>query len=366
MPAFEYVFPSIRGIQAGREYYVSMCPLRLIPRIFLFDEEELKPELRSQRTMNKQRIPEMSRYILKNTKNYVFSSLTASIDGTVRFEPIDSQNSDHSMGQLHIPMKGTRFVINDGQHRRAAIEQALFDNPELGDETISVVFFIDVGLKRSQQMFADLNRYAIRPSPSLGILYDHRDDLAIIAKSVVQKVPLFNELCERERSNISNRSIKLFTLSGIHSATDILIADLGLETIDEKIEVATGFWCEVSLHLKDWQLVRERKVSSAELRQDYIHAHSLALSALARAGNSLLKNHKRGWKSKIKKLSTLDWSRSNLKLWDGRAMNNGRLSKSNTNIVLTGNVIKKHLGLSLESSEEEKEREFRKNKNVKK
>jgi DNA sulfur modification protein DndB len=39
MPAFEYVFPAIRGVQAGREYFVSMCPLRLIPRIFLFDEE---------------------------------------------------------------------------------------------------------------------------------------------------------------------------------------------------------------------------------------------------------------------------------------------------------------------------------------
>ena len=41
MAHFEYVFPAIRGIQAGREYYVSMCPLRLIPRIFLFDEDEL-------------------------------------------------------------------------------------------------------------------------------------------------------------------------------------------------------------------------------------------------------------------------------------------------------------------------------------
>ncbi len=49
MATFEYIFPAIRGIQAGREYYVSMCPLRVIPRIFLFDEDELKPELRAQR-----------------------------------------------------------------------------------------------------------------------------------------------------------------------------------------------------------------------------------------------------------------------------------------------------------------------------
>ena len=59
--SFEYVFPSIRGIQAQREFYVSMCPLRLIPRVFLFNEEELVPELRAQRVLNKSRLPEIAR-----------------------------------------------------------------------------------------------------------------------------------------------------------------------------------------------------------------------------------------------------------------------------------------------------------------
>jgi DNA sulfur modification protein DndB len=60
-----------------------------------------------------------------------------------------------------------KFVINDGQHRRGGIEAAPRENPDLGDETIAVVFIMDVGLKRCQQMFADLNRYAVRPSTSL-------------------------------------------------------------------------------------------------------------------------------------------------------------------------------------------------------
>ena len=46
---FEYVFPAIKGVQAGHEYYVTMCPLRIIPRMFLFNEEELPPEMRAQR-----------------------------------------------------------------------------------------------------------------------------------------------------------------------------------------------------------------------------------------------------------------------------------------------------------------------------
>ena len=193
MPTFEYNFPAIRGVQAGREYYVSMCPLRLIPRIFLFDEDELRPELRAQRILNKNRIPEIARYILANKKGYTFSALTASIDGKVQFEPLGEDESERKLGRLRIPMDA-RFVINDGQHRRAGIEAALRENPDVGDETISVVFFVDAGLKRCQQMFADLNRYAIRPTRSLSLLYDERDDFSQTAKALLRRVPVFTDL----------------------------------------------------------------------------------------------------------------------------------------------------------------------------
>lgn len=362
MAAFEYVFPSIRGIQAGREYYVSMCPLRLIPRIFLFDEEELKPELRAQRTLNKQRVPEMSRYLLRNPKGYTFSALTASIDGKVSFEPLGDDDSERNIGRLRVPMQA-RFVINDGQHRRAAIQAALEENPDLGDETISVVFFLDVGLKRCQQMFADLNRFAVRPTTSLGLLYDHRDEGAMLAKGVVDQVPVFNGLTETERSTISNRSIKMFTLSGIHNATLSLLTGLGIDTFEEKLELSVEFWMEVSRYMPDWQLAHNRKVSAADLRRDYVHAHTLALAGLARAGNTLLSKHRRGWKGKLKKLPSLDWSRSNSEQWEGRAMNAGRLSKRNVNVTLTGNLIKSHLGLVLTAEEQQLEEEFRRSTN---
>src|SRR5438270_11017632 len=104
MPTFEYVFPAIRGIQAGREYYVSMCPLRLIPRIFLFDEDELKPELRAQRILNRARVPEIARYILRRAKTYTFSALAASVDGKVQFEPLVNDEADRSAGRLRLPL----------------------------------------------------------------------------------------------------------------------------------------------------------------------------------------------------------------------------------------------------------------------
>ena len=51
-----YSFPAIRGIQAGRPFYIATCPMRIIPKIFSFDENDVPPELRAQRTLNKGRV----------------------------------------------------------------------------------------------------------------------------------------------------------------------------------------------------------------------------------------------------------------------------------------------------------------------
>src|SRR4051794_2812423 len=195
-----------------------MCPLRLIPKIFLFDEEELSPELRAQRALNKNRLPALVRYIVENPTSYVFSAITASVDGEMVFEPSDTSDEHGRIGTVRIPMNA-RFLINDGQHRRAAIEQALRENPELAEEAIATVLFSDEGLARSQQMFADLNRHAVRPSKSIGVLYDHRDDLAALTRLMVLRSDLFRGMVEMERSTLSPGSSKLFTLSALYGAT---------------------------------------------------------------------------------------------------------------------------------------------------
>ena len=85
-------FPVIRGLQARREYYVAMWTLRMLRQISIFDEDELPPELRAQRTLNRARIPEISDYVLENPDDYVFSAITVSIDSQVTFEPLPGQD----------------------------------------------------------------------------------------------------------------------------------------------------------------------------------------------------------------------------------------------------------------------------------
>jgi len=117
---FSYHFPAVRGIQAKREYYIAMVPLRLLSRLFPAEDEIVLPEYRAQRRINEARIPEIKRYILDNRTTYVFSALSASIDGGYQFTPF----SDADVGILEVDMDSV-FLINDGQHRKAAIEEAL-------------------------------------------------------------------------------------------------------------------------------------------------------------------------------------------------------------------------------------------------
>jgi DNA sulfur modification protein DndB len=354
MSFFAYTFPTIRGVQAGRAYYVTMCPLRLIPKIFLFDEEELAPELRAQRTLNRARVPEIARYIVSNPADYVFSSLTASIDADIEFDSL-GDGDRRNIGVLRIPLNA-RIIINDGQHRRAAIEQALREVPELGDETISVVLFVDPGVERSQQMFTDLNRHAVRQPRSLSVLYDHRHDGSVIAREVAKKASCFVGLVEYERSNLARRSTKLFTLSAIETATNTLVSEQA-ETNEARIAVAVGFWEGVAAHMPDWRLVRERRATSGDVRQDSIAAHGIALSALATAGRSLMREHPDNWRERLAALDGLDWSRANAALWEGRALTGGKVSKSHNSVRLTACVLKKRLGLPLSPDEHELERQ---------
>ena len=58
--------------------------------------------------------------------------------------------------------------------------------------------------------------------------------------------------------------------------------------------------------------------------------------------------------------SCTDWSR-NSKLWKGRAVVNGRITKSINNVKLTVSQIKMQIGMKLTTDELEREKEFKAN-----
>lgn len=355
---FFYTFPAIKGKQATRDYFIIMCPLKILSKLFIFNEDELPPEHRAQRILNRARIPEMATYIINNPKDYVFSSLTASIDGDFEFTPINAE-SDDKIGNLKVAMD-SRLLINDGQHRRAAIEEAIKAVPELEDETISVVLFIDEGLKRSQQIFADLNKHAVNVSKSIGILYDSRDPIAMITKSLLEENNYLKHFTDKENPSLSKFSPKLFTLSSINETNKKLLNKLN--TNDPKIiSFVKEFWDVLCENMKEWQFVFNKDTNPTLFRKDYISSNGVVLEALGLVGNYLYKNNPYDWKKILSNVKDIDWHRTNLDDWQNRVIGpTGRIVKSATYVRLTSNLIKIKLNISLSKDELKLENDYRK------
>jgi len=168
---------------------------------------------------------------------------------------------------------------------------------------------------------------------------------------------MFRNRVELEKISISNRSLKFFTLSTIYQANRALLGKAKLnESVNKDEEkLATEFWTETAENIPEWKLLMEDKVSTDELRRDFIHAHGIALHALGLAGNSLIKKHPNDWKKYLKKLEKIDWSRSNSNIWEGRATIGGVVSKARTNLMLTANYLKNTMDVRLTTEEQKLE-----------
>ena len=335
-----HTFGAVRGTQAGRNFYIAMCTLKSVSKLFTFKDADIPAEHRAQRTLRKSRIPRIRDYVLQNPDDYTFSSLTVSVDGRISFMSVPTGRND--LGTISISQESS-ILINDGQHRLAAIREAIGDNPDLGKDQISVVFFEDLHLEKSQQMFADLNKHAVKPTKSLGILYDRRNDFAMFVVKMSKSVMVFQNRIEMEKTSISNRSTKFFTLNGLEIATKTLLGkDNNLTSRDR--ETAISFWNTVAKNIPEWKLLTDRKVTPADLRKEFVHANTNMLEAIAIAGNRLIHDYPRGWRQKLAGLQRIDWGRTNPE-WDGKIIIRGKMTKTKAGMNNAALILLQYCGV---------------------
>lgn len=355
---YAYKFPVVRGNQAGKEYFIAMVPLKMLSKIFPNEDEYVLPEYRAQRKLNEARIPVISRYITENRDSYVFSALAASIDGEFEFH---ESKEGMGTGVLEISMDA-RFLINDGQHRKAAIIDALNEDSSLVNETISVVFYEDLGLSRSQQIFTDLNKHAVKTSNSISELYDSRDELAVVNRSVVTKVGFLNEYTDKEKDNLGKFSSKLFTLNTFYMSNRRIIGSFDLSEEEEKF--LTKFWTSISANLTQWNELTNHEISKVDLRENYIVTQGVVMQAFGVIGFYFYKNKKENMDKYLIGLKKIDWKRS-ASQWKLRVIRaDGKIITSNKAINLTAIQIKKEIGLELSEEEELKDKQFLNSINV--
>jgi DNA sulfur modification protein DndB len=345
---FHVDVPAIRGKIGSRTYYSVLMPMSAIPNLFKFtDWVGFTPEDREQRILNEKRVPDLKNYILDNEDDYLFAAITASYKSQPIFE---SQNGgpDGNIGTLKLKL-GDEMIINDGQHRCAGIAAALKENPTIGDHTISVLLFPYESKDRVQQMFSDLNRFVVKTSKSLDILYDKRDKISAATLAFIDLVPLFKKLTEKDDASLKSKSTKLFTLAALYDASREVLKGREQEDVIENANLLKDYWGTVASHMPDWNSVASEHKTAVELRAEKIASHSTVLRALGGLGAELMKDE--NWRGLLAGLETIDWSKSN-KDWEsvciiGNSVVSNRQARSATKVY-----IKAKLNMDLTDAEQ--------------
>ncbi len=345
-------FPAMVGQIGQRTYYSCLMKLNAIPKMFTFrDWVEFTPEDREQRVLNKHRVPEIAKYMLDNEDGYLFASITASYKCPVEFKQTDGYEN---IGTLEMEFEEANFVINDGQHRCAAIAQAVKENPTLGEESISVLLFPYENRERVQQMFSDLNRYVVKTSKSLNILFDKRDRMAQVTLEVCERVPVLKEMVDKDAISLPLRSRKMFSLAALYDANEEL---LKYEKDDEgssptaMVKQACEYWVAVSKAIPEWGKVKSGELKALEVRQENISTHAVVLRALGAVGADLMRDEPSGWKGRLLELTNVDWSKKNPEWQNVCIIANSVVSNRQARLA-TKAYLKRQLGLALSETEE--------------
>jgi DNA sulfur modification protein DndB len=177
---------------------------------------------------------------------------------------------------------------------------------------------------------------------------EYRSAKSRLAKLVITKSIIFQDIVDMEKTSLAKRSRKLFTLSAFHHACADVIEGIATGALVEDADLVRNYWEAVAEQIPTWGLVQQGQLSASEVREDYIHCHSIALQALGRAGNALIKLHPDDWRKRLIGLRQIDWSRHNSELWEGRALIGGRVSKMTDHIIQITGIIKKALELPLD------------------
>jgi DNA sulfur modification protein DndB len=337
----------MRGKMGTRTYYACLMPMNAVPQFFKFtDWAGISPEDREQRILNLKRVPDLATYITENEDDYLFASITASYKVEPKFQPFAP---DANIGMLKLRL-GDELIINDGQHRAAGIIQALKDgSPAFREDTLSVLLFPWEHTERGQQMFSDLNRFVQKTSKSLDILYDKRDETAAATLAMIEKVPVFRELTDKEKVSLETKSTKLFTLAALYDANVELLRGHDKHDIMANAELLTEYWNEVATHMPDWTKVLKGQKLPIELRQEKISSHSTVLRAIGGLGVDLLGSA--DWRPALAGLETIDWTKKNPE-WENICIVSNSVVSNRQARAATKAFIKAKLGLKLTDGEQ--------------
>lgn len=356
-----YSLPALAGKMGAGIYYTVHVPLGQLEQLFSFNEENVPIEFRAQRLLDKKHASGIADYVCDRHEDYTIPALTASVSEQMKFVAAEGFSN---VGHVHIPI-GATTLINDGQHRRAGLSEAVKRNPKLKEECVSVVLFYDQGLQRSQQMFADINDKMKKPSRAINVLFDKENVLNLLVVSAISDSGL-KAVVDFENTTVGAKSMKIWSVLAIKKSLELLTgltqkkADMLTEQEFEQYRILFTYWLVSFIEnaggdLKE--LIENISVTRiVEARTNLINTHTAYLHAVALASKELILNEDgsinfaSGSLNEMSQLQSLSVQKVS-DLWSGRLVGiDGKMNASATGVKLGAYVIVERFGINMPES----------------
>ncbi len=343
MSRSEIIVNAIKGKDSNGVFYVAVVKAKYLSDLF---RDVLK-----RTDINQANLTKIERAMRSNELRFGTSAISAITTSKLQFQ----QSARSQLGTLTIPSDSVIHVVN-GLDACCATIRHVSQNNDFANSQVAVRFGIDA-TRKVEAHFAALLSVGELGSKAERIQNTRDDPIASVTLHVVSSVKYFAGRIEQVKTTISNRSTKLFTVSSLYEANRELLAVRHEETVPSSSSLCTEFWNAIGECLAEWNGVRDGSLQPASFRATYITSQGLMLRAFATLGRGLIQQRPATWQQSLKRLEKIDFARDN-PVWTGRAIINGRVSKSLRAITLTSNYLKLHFGLKLSSEEQAIEQTF--------
>ena len=225
-------------------YYPTLMKLKDIAERVKIAEELYQNKPLSemvQREIKRKRGKEIKDYLLKQEQRFFNSLIVAVHEGDPNWHEITHIKGNNQVDSEDIPedvvagigilsLNGEEELFTlDGQHRLIGIKEAIAENPQLGEDELSIIFIThktdQEGMERSRRLFTTLNKNAVRVSKGETITLDEDDAMAITVRSLVMENPMFmgKRILNNATDNIpqSNQTC-LTTIGNLYDLLEIL------------------------------------------------------------------------------------------------------------------------------------------------
>ncbi len=343
---------AIKGHMGSIDYYMTTATFGEIARIVRYKEDAKgwPVELRQQRPLNMTRVRNDMVPYLTGHPDHFYNALVVEhvrpggIDHVIKFVP---DANDATVGWIQLEASETLEAL-DGQHRLRSIELAVEESPDLARETIGLVVVPHRTVATSQQLFSDLNRNA-KPTPkSLNILFEHREQTALLAKELATRSKYLAGKVNMTGSSLSGKSPYVVTISTLYEAVRIVEPVISGETFGDKATDLIAFWDSVFGTLPGAEDLLSGDLKPGAMRKKYVYATGLGFEALAEVAKVVRTQYPGKWKAVLAEgLPRVKWSLGDTQ-WEGVATIAGRVAVARAPRRLTATLIKYLLKLPVD------------------